>query len=86
MKFIRSKGIASKKEAGSWLVLEPKGSHVRYLNSVAGFIWELLEKEMSAKQLIAKVVEFYDVKEELAKKDVAEFIDQYERDGLISRV
>lgn len=45
------------------------------LNSVAAFLWEKLQKNVTIDELTDMVVAEYEVDYEVAKKDVIEFID-----------
>ena len=44
------------------------------LNETGRFIWELLEKEMTEDELIKKIMEHYDVEEQLAKDNIKDFM------------
>lgn len=45
------------------------------INEVGVFLWKLLQDEISEEELVNKLLEEYDVDEETARTDVAEFID-----------
>lgn len=81
MKFSRKKDI-SKVVGGSWVIVNQKGSFLQ-LNEVAGFIWENLEKPIEFKALLSKITKEYDVEEKTAKKDLEEFLKEYQKDDLL---
>lgn len=83
MKYIRNKGIYSKKIEGVVYVLEPNKKYMRELNDVAGFIWDKLEKPISMEKLQAQVCKNYKVAQDRVAVDVKEFIDDYVKDGYI---
>ena len=45
------------------------------INEVGVFLWKLLQDEITEEELVNKLLEEYDVDEETARADVAEFID-----------
>ena len=46
------------------------------VNSSGAYIWELLENDMTMEQLVAAMVQRYEVAEEAAQKDAGIFIDR----------
>jgi hypothetical protein len=46
------------------------------LNSVGAFIWECLEKETTMEEVIDKVIKEYNIDNELATRDVNNFINK----------
>lgn len=53
-------------------VLDSNGLFV--LNELGAFIWELLPRVESAEEICSAILEEYDVTEEVAAQDVAEFL------------
>lgn len=45
------------------------------INEVGVFLWKLLQDEISEDELVKRLLEEYDVDEETARADVAEFIE-----------
>lgn len=45
------------------------------LNETGAFLWDELSQELTEEELIKKLVLEYEVKEEVAAKDVKEFLD-----------
>ena len=46
------------------------------LNGVGAFIWECLEKETTIEEVIDKVIKEYNIDNELATRDVSNFINK----------
>lgn len=46
------------------------------LNEAGAFLWQLLENDTTEAEVVANMLEHYDVSEELAKADVEKFIAQ----------
>lgn len=44
------------------------------VNETGAFIWKALQEEVTADDLVAKVLDEYEVDEETARKDVEEFL------------
>jgi len=53
------------------------------LNSSSAFLWRLLEKGTTEEELIKKLLEEYDVSEEVAKADTKAFIEKLREAKLI---
>lgn len=70
-----------RKVADSYVVV-PVGSAVANfngminLNEAGAFLWQLLEEDTTEAEVVANMLEHYDVSEELAKADVKKFIEQ----------
>jgi hypothetical protein len=56
------------------------------LNPVAGDIWELLEKTHSAQELIAKLLESYEVAPETCKKETLQVLQRMSNLNLVEIV
>ena len=65
------------------LVVDPRQSEVKVLNPVGSKIYSLLDGEHSIEQIVAAVVEEFDVAETVARADIEAFLDDLrERDML----
>lgn len=53
------------------------------MNSVSAFIWKHLEACQTPEEMLALVLENYDVDEETARKDVFQFLADLKRAGMI---
>ena len=53
------------------------------LNGTGAFLWKKLEKGATAEELVKGIIEEYEVEEEIAKKDVLEFVQRLKEKGLV---
>ena len=53
------------------------------LNGTGAFLWSLLEKDTTEKELLDAMLEKYDIDEQTAKKDIAAFLAKARSAGLI---
>ncbi len=56
------------------------------LNEVGAHIWEQIDGQRTTTEILALTVEEFEVSEEEAQKDLAEFIEQLSSIGAITRV
>ncbi len=54
------------------------------LNEAGAFLWQQLEKETTAEEVVKAMLEQYDVDEELAKTDVDKFIAELKAADLLA--
>ena len=54
------------------------------LNETGAFLWRNMEKECSEKQLVAMLMETYDVDEAQAKKDVSAVVEKFRKAGILA--
>lgn len=54
------------------------------LDPVAALIWRALEENQSKDNIIRQILDRFDVTEEIAKKDLEEFLDQMEAADLLA--
>ena len=77
---------------GDETIIVPVRSHVAdldsiyTLNEVGSVIWERLEGQASFAQIVACLCEIYDVTQEEAAQDAADFLHILETAGLVSTV
>lgn len=57
---------------------------IRTINETGAFLWKNLEKGTDEVELVSALMEEYEVDEETAKTDVAEFVNLLINNGLIS--
>lgn len=53
------------------------------LNDTGAFLWEHLQKDTTKEELLKSMMETYDVTEELASKDIDNFIKKLEDAGVL---
>ena len=72
---LRRRGDLSVEEvAGETLVLDDLGGCVHQLNPTAGFIWKQCDGQTSLQRIAERLVEEFDVAENVARQDVASAI------------
>jgi hypothetical protein len=68
---------------GKALVVNPETSLIYPLNTVGSRIWELLDGTRSFSELTAILVQEFDTDEETALADLADFVHDLEKAGLV---
>lgn len=53
------------------------------LNETGAFLWKQLENEKTEQQLLAAVLEEYDIDAETAKADIAKFIEKLKANSIL---
>ena len=53
------------------------------LNEVGAEIWHMLPEVKDEEELVSRLLDIYEVEEELLRKDVREFLDSLEQLGII---
>ena len=77
------------REVADSVVLVPVGEATKTfpgmitMNPTGKFLWELLAQEQTAESLTAAILDRYEVAEETAAKDVAEFLKKLTASGAI---
>jgi hypothetical protein len=66
------------------LVVLPGRAEVKVLNPVGITVFSLLDGSRNVDELAAKVAEEFDIQTEQARTDVAEFLAELEREGLLA--
>ena len=77
--------IGEQKMVVSLDLSQDKFSGMIKLNNVAAYLWELLENETDEASLLKAVTEKYDVSEELAAKDIAVFLENLDKNGILEK-
>ena len=70
---------------GSAVLLHLETKYYFSLNETGSFLWKLLEQETGATEdeMVNELIEAFDVAQDRAKTDVAEFLGQLSEQGLI---
>jgi len=67
------------------IILDPKTTKVHELNEVASLIWKLVNKKnYTGTKIVNQICQQFEVDEKVAKKDVADFLQNYLEAGMIS--
>lgn len=54
------------------------------LNKTGAFLWKQLEEERTEEELLANMLEEYDIESETAKADIGQFIEKLETNGILN--
>ena len=74
--------------AGDYIII-PTGSTVLdfngliTVNEVGVTLWNMLQEEVTMDELVAGILEEYDVSEEVAREDIQEFLDTLTQNGIL---
>lgn len=55
------------------------------VNEIGAFLWNLLQEDVTREDLVAKVLDEYEVDEETAREDIQEFLDTLVSGGILER-
>lgn len=81
----KRKEFPSKKTAVGIIVVHPQDGTFVELQDTEVFLWELLEKEMSAEELIEKTCHAFAVSRENVTSDIAHFLENALEAGFIEK-
>ena len=80
-------GLLLSEIAGKTVVLPVEGdidlNTVITLNETGAFLWKLLQNETTEDELVAALLNEYDVDEALARKSVRTFVGKLQKNGLV---
>lgn len=81
-------GFKLRKVAGNYIVIAIGKASREFngminLNEVGAFLWSELEKGTTKEALVAKLLSEYDVTEEIAERDVINFLEKVEGAKLV---
>ncbi len=82
----RKEEILSSDMDGETVMMSVENSEYYSLSPVGTRIWEIVEKEITYKDLISKLMSEYSVDEKTCKTDTEEFINELINKGLIEMV
>jgi hypothetical protein len=91
MKYVRSETVVTREVAGETIVVPVRGGvgdldGLFTFNEIASGIWQLLAARRTTDEVITWVQERYEVSEERARADVAGFLDELRKQGLVHEV
>ena len=76
--------------AGDYIII-PTGKTVLefnglvIVNEVGVSLWKMLQQEVSFEELVAGILEEYDVEEDVAREDIREFLDKIIESGILTK-
>ena len=77
---------ASRLFSGEAVVITPAENTVRMFNPVGSRIWELMDGQQTVDQIVATLVDQFDVAPERAQRTVLDFFAVLEEKGLVAWV
>lgn len=69
---------------GEMVLLDMTSENYFGLDEVGTAIWHVMQERESLQEVFSKLLEEYDVEEEVLKKDLFHFVDRLEKSGLIT--
>jgi len=86
---IVKKEFVLKEVAGESIVVSTDSDAVDFsgmlvLNNAGTFLFHLLQKECSIDELVAKMLEKYDIDEKTARKDCLEFVEKLSKNNVLA--
>lgn len=88
-KYIASENYILRKVAGTYALISVGANIANFngfvqLNETAAFLWKQLETPKNVEELTAALLEEFDVSQDEAEKDVAEFLEQLIQENMVS--
>jgi hypothetical protein len=68
------------------MVMDPKGERLHSLNETSAFIWKWATPKHSLEDVLAKMMEVYQVSPAQAKKDLLQTVGTLQKLGLLAEV
>lgn len=78
-KFVLRKDLIEKNTKEGLFLLTSDGRYFFSLNEVGAFIWNAFKHSKTRTEILKDLVSFYDVEEDLAKKDLDIFIKEVKK-------
>ncbi len=77
--------VAARIVEGQALLLDPAATELRRMNPVGSFVWGLImERSHPVGNILAAVVEQFEVESSVAEADLVTFLEKLEAEGLIT--
>lgn len=81
-------GYLLREVAGNYIIVAIGDEAVDFdgiitVNELGAFIWKILEEDTETENIVAKILEEYDVSEDVVKDDVEKFIDKLKKAELL---
>ncbi len=68
------------------VIMAPSGGTTHSLEDIGVFIWNQLDGQRNLQNVLAAILEQYDVDEDQARTDLLEFVTQMQTEGLILEI
>jgi hypothetical protein len=65
------------------IILSEKGDMLHTLNAVAAFLWRHIDGEKTVRQILAALLQEYEVSEEAAKADLLRLLEELQEKKLV---
>lgn len=82
-KIKKGPNIITKKMADELIILDPLSGEIRKLNGTAAFIWQSIKSQTTIREIIRFVCRRFEVKPQVAHRDILKFLKSYLKNGLI---
>ena len=76
--------------AGDYIIIPVGATALEFnglitVNEVGVTLWNMLQEEVTMEDLVQGVLAEYDVKEEVAREDIQEFLDELVKGGILTK-
>ena len=76
--------------AGDYIIIPVGATALEFnglitVNEVGVTLWNMLQEEVTMEDLVRGVLAEYDVKEEVAREDIQEFLDELVKGGILTK-
>jgi len=85
-KYKQNPKVFTKKINGEIIIYNPISGKLHRLNEMAEFIWINLSKKTSTEEILNKIIQEYEVDYKKVNQDIADFIDDFYKQKLISKL
>lgn len=82
--YIRKVELEAVEMDESWVILHPANYTVTKMNGLGGVCWNLLSERQSIQSLREEIQHMYDVPNDVAEKDIKQFLSQMVDVGLVT--
>ena len=81
-----AENVVTRDEGDETFLFNADTANFIVINETARFIWDRCEEEATSENLLTKLLDEYEVTEEVAKKDLAEHIEKLTQSGFLIAV
>lgn len=83
--FKKNKEVIFRQEGDEAILFNPETSDIVVINSTGCFIWSLCDGKNTKKEIIAKMLDEFEVNTEKAEQDLDKFLTNLESTGFIKQ-